>query len=231
MDETTTPPSPTPQKNGGNGKAIGIIILVIVLALLAWYFTKNKNGSQTLSDTQTASSTQQSSGQPTSLKNLMAGSPQKCDVSFSSNNSQSQGTVYVNHSSYRGDFTSQTADGKQVTTHMISDGQIMWTWQDGTGVGYKMAAGVMGESASTTPGSGNGVDPTANYDYQCSSWNVVNSIFTPPADYHFTDMSASMNAGASASSSSATMKAQQCAACGSLTGSQQAQCKAALSCP
>jgi hypothetical protein len=231
MDETTPSTSPAPQKSGGSGKAIGIIILVIVLALLAWYFTKNNNGSQSVSNSQTTTSTEQSAGQPTSLKNLMAGSPQKCDVSFSNGTNQTQGTVYVNHSSYRGDFNYQTPDGKITTTHMISDGQTVWTWQDGTGVGYRMSTGVMGESASTTPGSGSGVDPAANYNYQCSSWNVVNSMFTPPSDYKFTDMSASMNTGASASSSSSSTKAQQCAACGSLTGSQQAQCKAALSCP
>jgi hypothetical protein len=66
----------------------------------------------------------------------------------------------------------------------------------------------------------------------------------PPTNVNFTDYSEMMGkmqmppAGGSAGSSAGAsgsakvdVKAMQCAACNNLTGEQQAQCKAALSCP
>jgi len=245
MDEQPKGSSPQPSKGGGSGKAIGIVIAIIIIALLAWYFTKNSSKNNTVSQTKSASDNtaamQPTSGsQPTSLKDLMmSSSSQKCDVSFTNGNTQSQGTIYVGNGKFRGDF-SATVNGTTTMSHMISDQQTSYMWVEGMATGYKMAA--VANSTTTAPSQANSqaVDPNANYDYHCSNWPVDNSQFTPPTNINFTDMSAMMQTGAGAgassgsgasagANSSATMHAQECAACGQ-AGANKAQCMAALKC-
>ncbi|HYV33671.1 MAG TPA: hypothetical protein VE973_02390, partial [Candidatus Limnocylindria bacterium] len=134
----------------------------------------------------------------------------------------------------RGDFSS-TVNGKAMATHMINDGQTVYTWTDGQAMGMKMSTSAM---ASPTPAKEmeqqqQSVNPDAKYNYNCSPKSADDSMFQVPSNITFSDMSAMMqNAGMSASSSassSASIKAQQCAACDS-AGDNKAACLSALKC-
>lgn len=176
------------------------------------------------------------SGQ-SSLKGLMMGGvSQKCDVSSSTANSQSQGTVYVSGGKMHGDFTS-TVDGKTMVSHMINDGTTIYTWVDGQAMAIKMSA----TAAQNTQASGSSaqgkqaVDANAQYRYNCSAWNANNSLFIPPSNINFTDESSLMvppagaGASAGASTGSANSNAAACSACNN-AGAGKAQCLAALHC-
>ncbi len=231
--------SQAPQENepsvGNGGKVALLVLIVIVLAGLIWYYMKQQANTKNQTKSATSQTQQQTGNQPTSLKELMAGGPQKCEVSFANGDSQSQGTVYVTNGKFRGDF-SATVNGQTNTSHMINDSQTSYMWMEGQATGYKMAA--MATSSMENSNSRQSVDQNAKYDYHCSSWSADNSQFTPPSGVNFMDMSAMMGASSSPSNMTGTkqnpggdVKTEQCLACNNLSDSQKAQCRAALSCP
>ena len=242
MDQQMSQPPMTPEepKKGGGKRALWIILAILIIAGLVWYFNSKKGGDEyAVKSTSSGDQTQPaaSGNQPMSLKDLMAGGgAKKCTFTFSQNaNTQSQGTVYVAGGKMSGDF-SVTVNGKQQMSHMINDGTTVYTWVDGMGSGFKMAASAS-ENQQTPPAGQNStqsVDPNSKYDYNCSNWSVDNNEFTPPSSVTFTDFSAMMKQNTSSSagtgaSAGASGSASQCAACNN-AGSAKAQCLAALHC-
>lgn len=78
---------------------------------------------------------------------------------------------------------------------MINDGEYLYIWQDGdkTGIKYKLSVFENEESTDTAPPSE--IDPEAwaesiqgKYEYSCNAVNEGESIFTPPTDVEFQDM-------------------------------------------
>lgn len=242
MEQNNISPSPSPKN--GVGKIVAWIVIVIIVILAIWYFTSHKTG-DTMSQTKSANQTATSQNmQPTpaseqSLKDLMMlGASQKCTVSFSNNNSQSQGTIYLSGGKMRGDFTAQV-QGKAMVSHMINDGTTTYTWVDGMATGFKMQNQAAKASATPTGTMDNqhqSVDPNAKYNYNCSAWSADGSMFVQPSGINFSDMSSMMMNGSSTGSAgasaggSANSNASMCAACAN-AGTGKAQCLAALHCP
>jgi hypothetical protein len=222
-------------------------IVIISAAVLLLAAGCSKSATVTSNTSATTQGANQPASSMTSLKALMAsGSAQKCEVNFSNNNVSSQGTIYVAGGKMRGDFSAQN-DGKTESTHMINDGTNVYTWVDGMSMAMKMSVSAMQNMQAQASPSGtpapqqHSIDPNANYQYNCSPWSEDSSTFTPPTNINFTDdsqMMMNMNPasanGAPASdgvsaSASASMKAQECAACNN-AGAAKAQCLASLHC-
>jgi hypothetical protein len=180
----------------------------------------------------------QAMGEQMSMKDIMmSGKSQKCEVDTSTASVKSQGTIYFSNGKMRGDFTS-TVNGKTETSHMINDGAEVYTWVDGMAMAVKMAANAFEDNKPTaTSQSHQAVDPNAKYEYHCSAWAVDSSMFSPPKNMNFTDMSAMMKSTGSMNMvmppASAGVKAggsaSACLACNN-AGSGKAQCLAALGC-
>jgi hypothetical protein len=173
------------------------------------------------------------------FKSLMAmGSPQKCEINYSQGNNISQGTVFViPGGKMRGDFTAQV-QGKMMLTHMIADGQNVYTWIDGMSMGFKMQQTQNQPTPTAMGGAGanqNNVNMDQKVTYNCQSWAVDNSVFTPPSNITFQDESQMMHmtvptkSGAMTPSTSQPDKAAMCAMCNN-AGAGKAQCLAAMGC-
>jgi len=165
----------------------------------------------------------------TTIKDLMAsGSPQKCSVSYTVNDTQNQGTVYVAGGKSRLDFSFQV-NGNVKSSSMINDGQFTYAWIDGMSVGYKMA--IQKDATSTNAFGGDksiqSIDPNLKYQFSCSGWTVDSSKFVPPSSVSFGSF------GGIARPQSGTPgdggKSKSCSAC-DYAGSGKAQCLAALKC-
>ena len=118
-----------------------------------------------------------------------------CEASYVSDAGETSGTVYVSASSMRGDFKAPIEDGKQIESHMISDGVYMYSWTSGGGQGVKMKldAAKVSPSPAASPieeAKGPGLDQEVKY--KCSPWNVDESKFVPPGDIQFMDLSEMM---------------------------------------
>lgn len=199
---------------------VGIVGVIILIGGIA-YFAMGKGGTES-ADT---SSAQQAT--PSSMKELMAsGVSQRCTFNDAPAGSATQGTVYIGGGKVRTDFTSQSSSGS-VSGHMIADGTTIYTWMDNMSTGFKMS---MSATQSSSSGSSQqGIDVNKKVDYNCSPWSVDASLFVVPTSITFSDMSAMMQ-GSAGAGASAGGNAAQCQACASLSGSAQAQCKAALGC-
>jgi hypothetical protein len=174
----------------------------------------------------------QDNGKQTTIKDLMAsGSPQKCSVSYTVNDTQNQGTVYVAGGKSRLDFSFQV-NGNTKSSSMINDGQFTYAWVDGMSVGYKMA--IQKDATSTNAFGGDksiqSIDPNLKYQFSCSGWTVDPSKFVPPSSVSFGSFG---NFGGMGKPQSGTPeagnKSQSCSAC-DYAGSGKAQCLAALHC-
>lgn len=197
-----------------------LIVSAAVLLLAAGCGKKPAQPSQKVS--------QKSSGQQT-FKELASGKPQKCEVKFSQDNAQSQGTVYVGEGKMRSDSTA-TMDGKTVVSHIILDGNVIYTWVDGQGTGFKMPA-TLSEAEKSQAGQKRPVDLEQKVSYTCEDWSVDNSLFTPPSNVIFTDFSNLVpKMPAPGANVGASQHAAACSACEQAPEASRAQCKAALGC-
>jgi hypothetical protein len=146
----------------------------------------------------------------------------------------SSGTVYMTAggAQIRGDFTVMSP--VETNGYFIRTGGYNYMWSDAMAQGVKSK--VTNEAELMSDAEAASIDP--NTKFSCQAWTVDMSKFTLPAAIKFMEVNASAGAGASVSvpggsvdaSGSASVKAQQCAACGNLPAGAKEQCLAALSC-
>lgn len=207
---------------------IGIVIAVVVILAAGAFLLKGK-GTQQSSDSSGSKTTQEQKAvtETKSLKDLLSGPVQECRFSVEG----VKGTVRVANQKMRTDMVT-TEEGKEMTTHMITDGKNSYFWIEGEGSGYKMAFDV-NEKATEIETTQKAVDLDHTYDYSCTPWTTDSTSFELPANVVFTDLSAiaipSMAAKPKAVSGD-TNTDLQCSACDSAPESYRAQCKQALGC-
>ncbi len=210
---------------------IGLVAAVLI-AGGAWHFY-SKNGG--------ASMMMQGSAEEApalgSIKELMARGSSECTVSNKVENSESSGTVYVGNGKMRGDFKSVTQNpAMTIESHMISDGEFIYTWSDAMPQGVKIAVSNAETAGAKQSGQQDMYNAQVNYD--CDSWRVDEKKFELPSGVEFMDLGAmmqGMNAGASANAPTngamnPPSKSQQCAMCDGAPEPQRSQCRQALQC-
>lgn len=126
-----------------------------------------------------------------STKDLLArGGDYKCTFAQEVENSKSTGTVYISGEKLRGDFKTEiTATGPAmlVESHMISDGEFMYTWSSMMPTGFKMNVTETSETATITP-SQQGFDANVDIDYNCVAWTPEESQFSLPSTVTFSEI-------------------------------------------
>lgn len=191
---------------------IGAIVVIAVGGGVAWFTLGRNNGSnnqQNNSTTPQANQNQQTNTQPSSQSETSttlsalrsAGANKKC--TFTSNietGSISSGTIYVSADKrMRGDYTLKT-DGTESQSSMIITKDVQYMWQPASKQGVKMSIGEMLNQNQQAPSSSQsapgGLDTNTPFEFNCSDWRVDESIFTPPADVTFTDMTGVMQQSA-----------------------------------
>lgn len=215
-------------------KTLFIVIIVgVFLAAIGGYVYLGKRGGDSVTESDNNQTTAMDS-----LRNLMAaGSSLQC--TFVDAEANSEGTIKVSGGQMRGDFT-VTGEDKSIVSHMITDSEKMYIWSDelpGQGFIYTIPD-VQGEEGSPAPSAEfNAPDVDKKLDYKCSPWAVDSSVFTPPSEVKFSDISTMMQ-GLPVATPAPTNSGEktesdanaQCAACNSLSGDVKAQCLQALGC-
>jgi hypothetical protein len=175
-----------------------IIVAVVVLILLAagagFMMLSSKAKPQTQTQTQT-NNTQ--TAQPQTVKRnavrgtilslLDGGQSVSCTVTLPDN--KGAGTFYVASSKkFAGDITSKGTDGKDIETHMVSDGTYVYIWSAAMPMGIKMNLSAA-KNAANNAQTNQAINMNQNVDMQCGSWSVDDSKFTVPSDVKFSDFS------------------------------------------
>ncbi len=224
---------------------IGVII-VIIAAAGGYFFMQSRSGNSLID---VAGKKMAGSGETKmmSLKELMnMGTSQMCTFSYSDDNGSVEGTSYTADGKVRTDFSGNQPEMGAYTGSMIFDSEYMYSWTSNMPQGVKMAVtDALQEDieeeieSSQQEDYQQQFDPNQEVEYNCSNWNVDNSVFTPPSDITFIDMTQQMEQlqqmmpedaqTMELEAESSDMKAAQCATCDQ-AGESAAACRQALGC-
>lgn len=205
------------------------IIVVVVLGAL-WYVYSGKQSSMPYSGNQAQESSMgnKMSGKIADLIN--AGKSLECNFSSDINGYKSSGTVYVSGQKVRGDFKSE-AEGKMMDSHMIQDGETIYTWTTDPKQGMMVKISkedVEKYQDGPAGGSNKSFNIDQSYDYDCKAWGANPSKFEKPADIQFIDLSAQMKKATESMDQGA---GAACSACDQIEDEEaKASCKQALNC-
>ncbi|MBI4098108.1 MAG: hypothetical protein HY426_03635 [Candidatus Levybacteria bacterium] len=214
---------------------IGIIAAAIILlgAGGVFLYSQNKPASnQPSTATQVGETQEEESGSMgSSLSELLAlGKTQKCTFSYSDENGGTEGTVYINKGDMRGDMMIRTsADNKTMQMYMIRKGDDNYIWGGGFDAGTGLKMTLSAEDFSTNEDSKKYLDASKKVDYDCSGWTPDSTVFVPPSNIKFQDLSGMMQ-GALKTTDTTNSTGADCSVCNSLTGDAKNACMSSLGC-
>lgn len=175
-----------------NKLILALIVGVVVIAGGVWFIGYGFSGgsspelepSDSTEERQSTAGSRRITG---SIDDLLAeGESYRCTFTYESDLADSTGVVYVTDGKLKGDFQTEVAAlGGQVVTHLIRDGESVYTWIDGTSVGVKAPANISG-SGSARQSTFDPLEQQLNYD--CEPWEVDPGVFILPAGVQFSEV-------------------------------------------
>jgi hypothetical protein len=170
--------------------AIGLVVAVVVGLGGEYYLmhqdavSKPETGDQKSASTTALADTTQAGKFKGSFTELAArGGSWKCTVDTSTAQSISSGVTYVSAGKVRGDFTTSVQGYGSVESHVMADGQDVYTWSSMMPQGLKVKMTAQGSGG--TVASGQGADANQAYSYDCQPWVADATLFTLPASVTF----------------------------------------------
>ena len=122
----------------------------------------------------------------------------ECAISFTPDGGAEpiEGTFFTSDGKIRGDFLVPSPDlTGQVLSSMILDGSMMYAWTEIEGEAYGMKVDVSQFSQDGVE-TNEPVSMDKEVRYECKPWlSVDNSVFIPPTDVLFQDMSQLLQSG------------------------------------
>lgn len=201
------------------------------------YFSRESEPTETTDQTQIATPTPTVEMSDTSFSGtfyeLMAlGENYTCayDLTDESGNISS-GVVYVSDSGDKmnGEFTYIAVGGKETQSNIIRDGQTNYIWSSNWEQGFKTEVTPTDTTLFDTGSETSvetGFDENEAIDFTCERWTVDESMFTPPAEIEFLDISAT-----AAALQEQVDTSIDCSVCEQLpAGDSRDQCLQGLSC-
>lgn len=157
------------------------------------------------------------------IQDLFArGANLQCTFKYDDENNMTDGTVYLSGKKMRGDFSLTQNDGKIMKSHVIRDDVYGYTWLEGQEQGTKIKIETSEKKEDLFA-----LDDKKN-NYDCKSWNVDSSLFTPPANIKFQDLSAQVE---KIKKTTEEFNESKCDTCNKITaGTTRDQCLQALNC-
>ncbi|MEI6494798.1 MAG: hypothetical protein WCO03_01925 [bacterium] len=171
-----------------NKKALIIVVVVVVVGAL-WFMMGNKGSAPAPGNESIDATTNSDSGvfKGSMLDLMKRGGSYRCTYAVTSEQGKFEGTAYVSGKKVRVDSSNEIA-GPQVQkmeSHMINDGEFIYTWSPAMPQGVKMAA----PKDETVPQPGAEVQGQYDYnqkvDYKCFAWTDDNTMLTPPTNIQF----------------------------------------------
>lgn len=218
-----------------------IIVILIVLGLGAgWYLwsinSQSESTEVTTSQEEMPSETADTNTTDTNSQNnllsmIQSGESKSCTYSAEQDGNTISGVVYVSGDSMRSDYQI-TGENQDAMGSMIKVADTMYIWGSSTPQGIKMQLDANQLAAQNTEDTNQQLIPgqtpfdmTKDMEYTCVDWQEESTMFTPPANITFTDMTSMMETMPSMSDPEAA-----CAMCDSLDGDNKTACLQELNC-
>lgn len=132
------------------------------------------------------------SGQDTLLRLLGLGKTLECSFQFKDDVHKSEGTGFFDGSKMRVDTMYTATSGDIFTSNMISDGQTLYVWSDTETGKFALKMPATTSRANSEADSDTSLDPNTTVWYTCQPWSVDGSVFEPPSEITFMDMTSLM---------------------------------------
>lgn len=223
-----------------NKKLILIVLSVLILLLLVfvvWKLTNKKTTQDELPSQQQSQNSQKPDEEDTNssvsgnvFDLIKLGKTIKCTYSMDGQGVLISGISYISGKNMRGDFENTDQTGNKILSHMISDGEWVYTWTSASPQGFKMNISDAESKTSTpsvsNPTNGQNLDAFKNnVDFKCNPWVEDTSLFQVPSDIKFTDFSESLK------NINPEDKGSMCAACNYAPSEEdKSTCKKQLGC-
>lgn len=171
---------------------------------------------------------------------LKRGAPLHCSYTITEKNTKIDTVIYVANNKIRSDIEMAPANMPKQIMHSITLGYDQYTWglqgNKGTKITLTPAEQkkLSEQQAKTGEQSAGAVDLNKKIKYRCGSWRVDNSVFEPPKDIQFEDMTKffkDLISGAGAGGNINTGNLDLCSICDNLPAGeakdacQKANCK------
>lgn len=184
------------------GIIIGVIVLLLILSAVSFKviplflsgIRPNDKGSS-ITKNGTGRDITPKEQRSTLTKLLGTGKSSECTFTTNTESVNMSGKIYVTTGKMRGNFESTLAAGQKVTSNMIQDGDWVYSWTSESQQGIKMKINTMMESSKSSESNTNtnnnaykNFDPNLEMNYDCKSWIVNNSMFTPPSNVTFMEI-------------------------------------------
>lgn len=215
---------------------IGIAAAFIILlgAGGVFLYSQNKPKSEPNSTTATENVEEESNTESDLSSILKSGKTQQCNFSYDGiNGATTTGIAYLSGDKMRTDVSTMT-NGKSSTVYVIRNGDnnFIWGTDFPNNTGMKMTLSI--DEYTKNENSKKYFDPSMKTDYKCESWTVDSSVFTPPSNVKFQDLSQMMQgiikAISKTPSGGTTGASSECSICNSLTGDAKTACMKQFSC-
>lgn len=167
------------------------------------------------------------------IQDLFArGANLQCTFKYEEGEGTSEGTTYVSGKKMRGSFLLTQSDGTKMQSNVIQDGSYGYTWIEGQEQGTKIKIETSEKIVDEMKDDSKKADLFAldnkNINYDCKSWNVDSSMFAPPANVKFQDLSAQVE---QIKKTTEEFNESKCDTCNQIpAGTTRDQCLQALSC-
>lgn len=127
------------------------------------------------------------------VKALESGKPTQCQIS-----KDGESLTYF----IKGKIMRMDSQNQMGVSHMLSTGDYLYTWEDKTKAGTKMAIDKESPSPESTESKNESFDSEQDYNYykaqgftvKCEPGKFDDTVFTPPSDIKFMDPSLLMQA-------------------------------------
>jgi len=162
----------------------------------------------------------------------------KCTFSDNSEDSSSEGTIYVSGSKARNDFVAKMNEGEDFESHSIVHGEYIYVWSSAGEQGTKMKLSDIEAQQEEMPTAEDMKEAYQGYkdlqdevDFKCRPWIPDNSKFNPPSNIEFVDMGEMMQQMQEQMTQFQEDTKSMCGMCDMMPSEEEkAECKANLDC-
>ncbi|MFH1286173.1 MAG: hypothetical protein ABII02_00230 [Candidatus Magasanikbacteria bacterium] len=122
----------------------------------------------------------------------------KCTVEETEDGEKVITTLYIDHEKMRADSRVSGGGDEEIDSHIISDGEWMYTWLSAEENGMKInikemeELGKKFENSEENFGDFDIAESEEKMDFNCKKWKVDKSVFIPPTDVSFNNMAAGL---------------------------------------
>jgi len=169
----------------------------LILGVILVFFGISASGCGSKANEEKTQNDQKESFVETSLKEIaMLNKTMKCDLSIKDDISGGayKQTMYIDGNQYRIDTEIEfnQPEMEKISYHMISDGENIYTWNEGQKTGLKMnivEMSNMGEEYKENAdlAEAGKIDLEQKFDFNCQPWSKDAGTLNPPSNIEFND--------------------------------------------